>query len=60
MNNSKFLGVCILISAVIVSMGLIYHAQKTSSKIGRYQPMVSQDMAALYKMDTETGRITKP
>jgi hypothetical protein len=60
MNNSKFLGICILISAVIVSMGLIYHAQKTSSVesgVGRYQFHQSNPPGVIRIIDTVTGEV---
>jgi len=60
MDNSKFLGICILVSAVIVSMGLIYHAQKTSSVqsgVGRYQFHPSNPPGVIWIIDTVTGKI---
>jgi len=60
MTNVKFLGICIVLAAVIISAGLIYHAQKTtnvSSEIGRYQFQPSNPPGVIWTIDTVTGEV---
>jgi hypothetical protein len=52
MVNVKFLGICIVLAAVMVSGALVYHANVTS-KIGRYQMLHSPGKIWIY--DTETA-----
>ena len=56
MKDTKFLGICILISAIIVTMGLVYHAQQ-KSEIGRYQFQSSSPPGVIWTIDTVTGKV---
>ncbi|HQU81903.1 MAG TPA: hypothetical protein PKY59_02185 [Pyrinomonadaceae bacterium] len=59
MNNSKFLGICILVMAFMISGSLIYHAHITAS-VGRYQ-IHSADIPGFVGnpvvLDTKTGEV---
>ena len=56
MENSKFLGICMVIAAAIVAVALIYHAHKTSG-IGRYQFHPSNPPGVIWTIDTVTGEV---
>lgn len=58
MDSKKFLGICILISSIIVSVAILYHAGATKTEIGRYQFHPSNPPGVIWKMDTITGNIT--
>ena len=58
MQNSKFVGACLLISSLILSVAIVYHAiasTPTSSDIGRYQFQASNPPGVLWVIDTTTG-----
>ena len=44
MQNSKFVGVCLLISSLILSAAIVYHS-RSSTAIGRYQLQPSSHRA---------------
>ena len=59
MTNRKFLGICIVLAAAMISGSLIYHAQKTNvaSEIGRYQFQPSNPPGVIWTIDTVTGQV---
>jgi hypothetical protein len=54
-NQSRFLGVCILIAAAFVAAALVYHAQS-----GRYQFHQNGTPNLIRILDTVTGKVTQP
>ncbi|NLE36617.1 MAG: hypothetical protein GX621_01170 [Pirellulaceae bacterium] len=56
MQNSKFLGVCLLISSLILSVAIVYHG-KASSDVGRYQFHASNPPGVIWVIDTTTGKV---
>jgi hypothetical protein len=56
MQNSKFLGVCVLISSLIVAAAIVYHA-KPATTIGRYQFHPHQTPGVFWVLDTTTGEV---
>jgi hypothetical protein len=65
MNGNKFLGICIVLSSILVSAAILYHASTLKStltsdkpEIGRYQFHPSNPPGVIWKMDTVTGNIT--
>lgn len=50
MDSSRFLGICIVIAAVIVSAAVFYH-----ERVGRYQFVSSADGTRTWLVDTTTG-----
>jgi hypothetical protein len=59
MNDSKFLGLCILIAALIIGGSLVYqsHVRAEPPLVGRYQFMKSDAPAVMWIMDTTTGEV---
>ncbi|MHC4773483.1 MAG: hypothetical protein ACYS8S_07960 [Planctomycetota bacterium] len=59
MTNVKFLGICIVLAAAIISGALIHHAQKANiaSEIGRYQFQPSNPPGVIWTIDTVTGEV---
>ena len=55
MANVKFLGICVVLAAVLVSGALVYHANVTS-KIGRYQMLHSP--GKIWTYNTENANRT--
>jgi hypothetical protein len=55
MSDSKFLGVCILAAAVIVSAAILYSGNAQQN--GRYQFHPSSPPGVIWVMDTVTGEI---
>ncbi len=68
--DSKFLGVCILISAVLLSSAIVFHGNATSNTVdssppvalspnpvGRYQFHPSDPPGVIWILDTTTGEI---
>jgi hypothetical protein len=53
--QSRFLGICILIAAVIVAAALVSHAQS-----GRYQFQPNCPPHIIRILDTVTGEVTAP
>jgi hypothetical protein len=56
MQNAKFVGVCLLLSSLILSAAIAYHA-KASTANGRYQFHPSTPPGVIWVMDTATGKI---
>ena len=56
MQNSKFVGVCLLISSLILSAAIVYHA-RSSTAIGRYQFQPSSPPGVIWVIDTTTGEV---
>lgn len=54
-NQSRFLGICILVAAAMVTAALVYHGQ-----CGRYQFHQSSPPNLVRILDTMTGKITVP
>ena len=54
-TKSRFMGICILIAAVIVGAALVYHAQS-----GRYMFHQSSPPNLIRILDTMTGKVTQP
>ncbi len=54
MDSEKFLGICILLAAVILAGAIVWHAQ-AMSQIGRYQLQATNDPGILWVIDTTTG-----
>jgi hypothetical protein len=52
MQSSKFVGVCLLLSSLILSAAIVYHA-----KTGRYQFHPSTPPGVIWTMDTSTGEV---
>jgi hypothetical protein len=61
MQNSKFVGVCLLISSLILSAAIVYHAkasiQITLTANGRYQFQSSNPPGVIWVIDTTTGEV---
>ena len=57
MDGRKFLGICIVLAALIIAGAIIWHA-RTASRIGRYQMIMHQDPAVIWVIDTTTGEIS--
>jgi hypothetical protein len=60
MQNSKFVGACLLISSLILSVAIVYHAKAstpTSNDIGRYQFHASNPPGVIWVIDTTTGKV---
>ena len=53
MNNYKFLGVCLVVAALLLSVSIIY--AKPSRRIGRYQFHASAPAEVVWILDTTTG-----
>ena len=70
MNESKFLGICIVVSSVILAGAIAFHAKKdpvatkqsksksAESQIGRYQFQPSNPPGVIWIIDTTTGKVT--
>jgi hypothetical protein len=56
MEKERFLGVCILVAAVILAIALVYHAQQASA-VGRFQVHFSDPPGIIYTIDTVTGNV---
>jgi hypothetical protein len=61
--GNKFLGICVLISSVIVAGALLLTGHMISSpapesQIGRYQFHPSTPPGVIWKLDTTTGQVT--
>ena len=54
MQSSKFVGVCLLLSSLILSAAIVYHA-----KTGRYQFHASTPPGMIWTIDTSTGGIIR-
>ena len=60
MQNSKFVGVCLLLASLILSAAIVYHAKAstaTSTGIGRYQFHPSTPPGVIWILDTTTGQV---
>ncbi len=66
MQNSKFLGICLLISSVILSAAIVFHAKASNPTppnvtppipIGRYQFHPSTPPGVIWVIDTTTGEV---
>jgi hypothetical protein len=61
MQNSKFVGVCLLISSLILSAAIIYHTrastQTTPTASGRYQFQSSNPPGVIWVIDTTAGEV---
>jgi len=63
MQNNKFLGLCVLVSAIILSAAVVYHANAgrhpsiPQSSIGRYQFQPSTPPTMIRILDTTTGEV---
>lgn len=59
MQNSKFVGVCLLISSLILSAAIAYHAKVSTANgtIGRYQFHPSSPPGVILVIDTTTGQV---
>jgi hypothetical protein len=55
MQDSKFVGVCLLLSSLILSAAIVYHA-KASTANGRYQFQASSPPGVIWILDTTTGQ----
>lgn len=61
MLRQKFIGICVLVSAVLLSSAIAYHAKLTSPPIpqkdpvGRYQFHPSTPPGVIWVIDTTTG-----
>ncbi len=61
MDGKKFLGVCILLAAIILAVAVVWHAKataKATSQVGRYQFLMHEDPAVMWIIDTTTGEVT--
>jgi hypothetical protein len=62
MQNSKFVGVCLLLSSLALSAAIVYHARATPAvpvnAAGRYQFHPSTPFGEIWILDTTTGQIT--
>jgi hypothetical protein len=59
MSDLKFLGVCIVLAAVVVAASIVYRPQPQPhpTELGRYQMGVVTDSNDLYVFDTTTGKM---
>ena len=57
MDSEKFLGICILVAAVILAGTIVWHA-KATSQVGRYQFLIHEDSVVMWVIDTTTGEVT--
>ena len=69
MNDSKYLGICIVISSLILAVAIVFHARScpaiaqseppvSESQIGRYQFQPSNPPGVIWIIDTTTGKVT--
>jgi hypothetical protein len=60
-NDSRILGVCILLASVILSAAVLWDAQLTAEhagpEIGRYQFQPSTSPGVIWVVDTTTGNV---
>jgi hypothetical protein len=60
-NDSRILGVCILLASVILSAAVVWHAHQTVAhpgpEIGRYQFQPSTPPGVIWVIDTTTGNV---
>jgi hypothetical protein len=61
MNDSKFLGVCVVIAAIIIGGSIIYQARTRPEpmQFGRYQfqAFPTAGSVMIWEMDTATGEV---
>jgi hypothetical protein len=62
MENSKFLGICLLISSVILSIAIVFRSKSGAPpppppQIGRYQFHTSTPPGVIWVIDTITGDV---
>jgi hypothetical protein len=55
MNDSKFVGVCIIIAALLIGGSIIYERLAKPEQIGRYQFQASTPPGIIWILDTTTG-----
>jgi hypothetical protein len=55
MDSKKFLGICILLAAIVLAGAIVWHA-KATSQIGRYQ-FQAHSSGLIWIIDTTTGEI---
>jgi hypothetical protein len=60
MDSTRFLALCILVSAILLSGSIVWHAKITANapQIGRYQFHPSTPPGVIWTMDTTTGEVT--
>lgn len=58
MQNSRFVGVCVLISSLVVAAAIVYHA-KVATTIGRYQFHPDHTGTLFWILDTTTGEVLR-
>ncbi len=57
MDSRKFLGVCLLLSSIILAGSIIWHGISTN-KVGRYQSVTLPEIGTGYiVIDTTTGEL---
>ncbi len=57
MQNSKFVGVCLLLSSLILSAAIVYHAKAPTAN-GRYQFQPSNPPGVIWFIYKTTGQNT--
>ena len=57
MNHAKFLGVCVLIAATLLSAAIVFHAYRMGPQVGRYQFHPSSPPGVIWVIDTTTGEV---
>ncbi len=65
MQDSKFVGLCVLISSLVLSASIVYHARAsapitptiTPDTVGRYQFHPSNPPGVVWVIDTTTGEV---
>jgi hypothetical protein len=68
MSDSKYLGICIVVSSAILAGAIVFHARRypavakselpaSESQIGRYQFEPSNPPGVIWVIDTTTGLV---
>jgi hypothetical protein len=58
MSDQKFLGVCLVIAALILGAAVVYHGrEKSAAQVGRYQFRPSNPPGIIWVIDTTTGKV---
>ena len=57
MSDQKFLGLCLVVAALILGAAIVYHAHRPGSSVGRYQFQPSTPPGVIWVIDTTTGEV---
>ena len=58
MSDLKFLGVCLVLAAIVVGVAIVYHGRGgLAAPVGRYQFQSSNPPGIIWVIDTTTGEV---